>query len=182
MVMVSLVMALAVSHVMRASADIFVGAKRYWVHSAWCALLVFYVLQAWWSFWDLNETQSSGRSRPTSRLFPYPLMLFMMASILVPLNRPQPIDWKVVFFERKQWFFAVQIASVIEAIVTPVLMFDAPPWHLFRVFQLGIIVLMTAGMLTRSTRGQGIIVVVYAAWEIAANFLARFELGALAAG
>lgn len=181
MVMVALVLALAVSHVMRASADIFGGAKRYWVHSAWCALLIFYVLQAWWSFWDLKDNVEWTFATYIA-MFPYPLMLFMMASILVPLHRPQPIDWKAVFFERKQWFFAVQIASVIEAIITPILLFNAPAWHLFRLFQLGIIVIMTVGMLTRSPRSHGVIVVVYAVWEIAANFLARYELGALAGG
>ena len=181
MVMVSLVLALAVSHVMRASADIFGGAKRYWVHSAWCALLVYTVFQTWWAYWDLKDT-AEWTFAIYLAMFPYPLMLFMTASILVPLNRPQPVDWKAVFFERRQWFFGVQIALVVEAIITPVLLFDAPPWHLFRFFQLGLVVLMTIGMLTRSERGQGVIVVVNAAWELSANFLARYELGALAGG
>ena len=178
MVMVSLVLALALSHVMRHSADVFGGERRYGVHATWVVLLVFWILQGWWSFWDLRDG-TEWTFATYLAMFPYPLLLFLTASVLVPSYQSGPVDWKEFFFERKRWFFSIQIIAICEAILTPVFLFDAPVVHPFRIFQLGAVLFFVTGIVGRTERTQSIVVICYAVWEVSGNFLARFQLGAL---
>jgi hypothetical protein len=112
-------------------------------------------------------------------MFSYPLLMFLTASILVPPYLSSPVDWKEFFFERKTWFFSVQIVMICEAILVPIFLFDAPVFHPFRIVQLGIIPFFVIGIVGRSERTQSIVVVSYAIWEVSGNFLARSQLGAL---
>ena len=178
MVMVSLVLALALSHVMRHSADIFGGKQRYWVHAAWVAMFVFWQLQAWWAFWDLKDTDWTFAKYLS--MFTYPLLMFLTASILVPSYQSSPVDWKEFFFERKTWFFSIQIVAMCEGILVPIFLFGAPLVHPFRIIQLVIIFFFVIGIYGRSERTQAILFVIYAVWEISGNLLARSQMGALA--
>ncbi len=179
MVMVSLIMALALSHLMRASSDILTGPKRYWVHTVWVFIFILWVLQGWWALWD-QRTVSEWNLLRYLVMFLFPLLLFVVASILVPSVRSESTDWKAHFDEKRIWFFSAAIIIMVESIATPILVFDAPVLHPFRVFQLMMISVLIVGVMGKSQRTQGVVATLYLLLFLFGNYWGRLQLGGLA--
>ena len=70
----------------------------------------------------------------------------------------------------------------IESILTPILVFDAPLVHEFRIFQIVLIVLLAIGFVAKSSKIQSAIAIIYSVIFMLANFLLRLQPGALASG
>jgi len=181
MVMVSLIMALALSHIMRASADFLSGPKRYWVQSSWSIIIVLLILQSWWAYWDLRDITDWSFLRYLSVFF-YPLFFSFIASVLIPMNRDAEHDWRASFFNKRVWFFSAMLISSFIAILHTWLVMGSPLFHPYRIFQLALIFVLLVGLIGKTSRTQAFVVVAYAVVELAANIIARTELGALAPG
>ncbi len=179
MVMVSLIMALALSHVMRASSDILTSPKRYWVQIVWAVIFVIWVLQGWWALWD-QRTVADWTLVKYASMFAFPLILFVIGGILVPSDKIENIDWKSHFYEKRKWFFTSMIVLALEAILTPVLLFGAPLIHPFRVVQLLLTSILIVGLVWKSRKTQGAVVISYLVVQLVGNYLGRMQLGALA--
>ncbi len=179
MVMVSLIMALALSHVMRASSNIITNPNRYWVHIVWILSFLFWILQGWWALWDLR-TETDWTFIKYLSMFPFPLLLFVVGSILVPSDRPGTTDWKLHFDEKRTWFFSAMIVLGIESVMTPLLVFDAPLVATFRIFQIAMIALTVIGLVGKSERLHGVIAIVYLLLFAVGNYVGRLQPGALA--
>ena len=179
MVMVSLIMALALSQVMRASSDILTSPKRHWVHIVWVLVFLFWIVQGWWALWDLR-TETDWTFVKYMSMFPFPLILFVVGSILVPSERSGTIDWKLHFDAKKTWFFSAMIVVGIESILTPILVFDAPLVHPFRIFQLAMITVLVIGLVGKSDKMQSVIAIVYLLLMVVGNYIGRLQPGTLA--
>ncbi len=70
----------------------------------------------------------------------------------------------------------------IESILTPILVFDAPLVHIFRIFQLVLIVLLAIGLVAKSRKSQSAIVIIYSVLFVLANYFGRLQPGTLASG
>ena len=179
MVMVSLIMALALSHIMRASAEFLSSPKRYWVQSSWAAIIVLLILQSWWAYWDLRDISDWSFLKYLSVFF-YPLFFSFIASVLIPLNRSTEHDWRASFHKKRVLFFWAMIVSTIVAVLHTWLVIGSPLFHPYRIFQLALIAILMVGLIGKSSRAQAFVVITYAVIELAANIVARTELGALA--
>ena len=179
MAMVSLIMALALSHIMRASADFLSGPRRYWVQSSWSIIIVLLILQSWWAYWDLRDIKDWSFLKYLSVFF-YPLFFSFVASVLIPMNRDAEHDWRASFFNKRVWFFWAMLVSSIIAILHTWLVMESPLFHPYRIFQLTLIFILLVGLIGKSPRTQAFVVVSYVVVELAANIIARTELGALA--
>ena len=123
MAMVSLIMALALSHIMRASADFLSGPRRYWVQSSWSIIIVLLILQSWWAYWDLRDIKDWSFLKYLSVFF-YPLFFSFVASVLIPMNSDAEHDWRASFFNKRVWFFWAMLVSSIIAILHTWLVMD----------------------------------------------------------
>ena len=179
MVMVSLIMALALSHIMRASAEFLSSPKRYWVHSSWAVIIVLLILQSWWAYWDLRDITDWSFLKYLSIFF-YPLFFSFIASVLIPANRDAEYDWRVSFYKKRVWFFWAMIASSVVAVLHTWLVIGSPLFHPYRVFQLTLITILLVGLIGKSPKTQAFVVIAYVVVELAANIVSRSELGALA--
>ncbi len=179
MVMVSLIMALALSHVMRASSNIITNPNRYWVHIVWVLSFLFWILQGWWALWDLR-TETDWSFIKYLSMFPFPLLLFVVGSILVPSDKPGTTDWKVHFDEKRTWFFSAMTVLGIESVMTPLLVFDAPLVATFRIFQLAMIALTVIGLVGKSERVQSVVAIMYLLLFVVGNYVGRLQPGVLA--
>jgi len=179
MVMVSLIMALALSHIMRASAEFLSSPKRYWVQSLWAVIIVLLILQSWWAYWDLRDITDWSFLKYLSIFF-YPLFFSFIASVLIPSNRDAEHDWYASFYKKRIWFFSAMVASGIVAILHTWLVIGSPLIHPYRIFQLTLIAILLVGLFGKTPRTQAFVVIAYAVIELVANIVARAELGALA--
>ena len=179
MVMVSLIMALALSHIMRASAEFLSSPKRYWVQGLWSVIIVLLILQSWWAYWDLRDITDWSFLKYLSIFF-YPLFFSFIASILIPANRDPECDWRASFYEKRVWFFWAMSASSIVAVLHTWLVMGSPLIHPYRVFQVALISILLVGLVGKTHKIQAFVVIAYVVVELAANIFARTEPGALA--
>ena len=179
MVMVSLIMALALSHIMRASAEFLSSPKRYWVQSLWAVIIVFLILQSWWAYWDLRDITEWSFLKYLSIFF-YPIFFSFIASVLIPANRNAEHDWRASFYKKRVWFFWAMITSSIVAILHTWLVIGSPLLHPYRIFQIMLIAVLLVGLAGKTHKIQAFVVIAYVVVELAANIVARAELGALA--
>ena len=179
MVMVSLIMALALSHIMRASAEFLSSPKRYWVQSLWAVIIVFLILQSWWAYWDLRDITEWSFLKYLSIFF-YPIFFSFIASVLIPANRNAEHDWRASFYKKRAWFFWAMITSSIVAILHTWLVIGSPLLHPYRIFQIMLTAILLVGLVGKSPKTQAFVVTAYAVVELTANIIARSELGALA--
>jgi hypothetical protein len=112
-------------------------------------------------------------------MFVFPLLLFVIGGILVPSNRAENIDWKSHFYEKRKWFFSVILVMQLEGILSPILVFGAQLIHPFRVAQLLLISILIVGLVGKSQKIQGAVVISYLVVQILGNYIGRMQLGAL---
>jgi len=179
MVMVSLIMALALSHIIRASAEFLSSPKRYWVQGLWAVIIVLLILQSWWAYWDLRDIMDWSFLKYLSIFF-YPIFFSFIASVLIPANRDAEHDWHASFYKKRVWFFWAMIASSIVAVLHTWLVLGSPLFHPYRIFQLTLIAVLLVGLVGKTHKIQAFVVIAYLVVELAANIVARAELGALA--
>ncbi|MEM7280285.1 MAG: hypothetical protein AAF438_01450 [Pseudomonadota bacterium] len=79
--------------------------RHYPLHTAWMGLLLFVMMQVWWSLWGLNEKMGWTFGQYLALVFPF-LTLALMAYILTP-NLDDEEDIKKHYFETSTWFFSL---------------------------------------------------------------------------
>lgn len=80
--------------------------RHYPLHTAWSALLLFVMMQVWWSLWDLNEQPEWTFPEYLTLSVPF-LTLALMAYILTPNFDDPEEDVKKHYFETSRWFFSL---------------------------------------------------------------------------
>ena len=107
LVFISIVVAFAVSDILANWGEqirLRHRVRHYALHTAWTALLLFVMMQVWWSLWGLNEEMWTF-SQYLALVFPF-LTLALMAYILTP-NLDDEEDIKTHYFETSTWFFSL---------------------------------------------------------------------------
>jgi hypothetical protein len=109
LVFVSIVVAFAVSDVLASWGEQIRLRRRirhYALHTAWSALLLFVMMQVWWSLWALNE--QTGWTFPQYLALGVPfLTIALMAYILTPNLDEAEADIRRHYFDISRWFFSL---------------------------------------------------------------------------
>ncbi len=109
LVFISIVVAFAVSDILANWGEqirVRQRVRHYALHTAWSALLLFVMMQVWWSLWDLNEQDGWTFPQYLALVFPF-LTLALMAYILTPNLDDPDEDIKKHYFETSGWFFSL---------------------------------------------------------------------------
>ena len=108
LVFVSLVVAFAVSDILSSWGEqlrLRRVVRHYALHTAWSVLLLFVMMQAWWSLWDLNEYTWTF-VKYLALIVPF-LTLAQMAYLLTPSFDEPDANVKHHYFDSSRWFFAL---------------------------------------------------------------------------
>ena len=108
LVFVSIVVAFAVSDILASWGEqirLRYHVRHYALHTAWSTLLLFVMMQVWWSLWDLNEQPEWMFGEYLTLVIPF-LTLALMAYILTPNFDDPDEDVKRHYFDTSRWFFA----------------------------------------------------------------------------
>ena len=181
MVMVSIILALALAHLLRALTELITSTGRYWVHVTWVVIMVLIVVQYWWAYWDLNSIQTWSFDTYLTVLLS-PTLVFVQANLLVPAQRAEDTDWKSYFHRICRWFFGMLILISVIGIAGSVIYLGAPLLHPYRAFQLAFLALGITGLICKSDTAQGIVAVSFLFLVLISQFVMRMYLGALVAG
>jgi hypothetical protein len=109
---VSVIIGLAVTHLVLGLVGLIQTrgeTKIYWVHLAWVAFVMLWVIEFWWFFFAWQGL--AEWSIDQFRLFlAYALTLSVAAGLLFPVRGTVP-DYKAFFFEHTRWFFALLVLN-----------------------------------------------------------------------
>ena len=109
LVFISIVVAFAVSDILSSWGDqirLRHRVRHYPLHTAWSILLLFVMMQVWWSLWDLSEQPSWTFPSYLALVVPF-LTLALMAYILTPGLDESDGGIKQHYFENARWFFGL---------------------------------------------------------------------------
>jgi hypothetical protein len=179
MVMVSIVLALALAQLLRGITEIVTNPNRYWIHTAWVAMMMLFVVQYWWAYWDFSAVSSWTLLRFVYVLLA-PVLLFLSTYLLLPVYRPKDPDWQVHFFSIRFWLFLTLIAASLVGTLGSWVLLGASLLHPYRVFQAMMLALLVVGLISKKHRVHGPLVIVYMSVFLISQIVIRMNIGALA--
>ena len=80
--------------------------RHYALHTAWSVLLLFVMMQVWWSLWQLSERTGWTFPEYLALVVPF-LTLALMAYILTPKLDEPGKDIRSHYFDSSRWFFSL---------------------------------------------------------------------------
>jgi hypothetical protein len=107
MVLVSIIIGLAMTHLLQGLLDIVQRRPRiYWVHLVWVAWVFFQTTFWWW--WQFRYNAVETWTFPLYLfIIGYAFLLYLLCGLLFPASLEGYGDFKTYFYERRAWFFAV---------------------------------------------------------------------------
>ena len=108
--------------------------RRYWVHALWVFQKVLNQAFNWWIFWSLREGVDWNVASFLWILV-VPSLLFLQATALVTANPGAVDSWREHFFAVRRWFFCVDVALILHAVITSSLLRGIPLLHPYRALQ-----------------------------------------------
>ena len=179
MVMVSVVLALAMAQLLRGATEIVTNPKRYWVHSAWVAMIVIVIIQMWWAYWDFNSV-----SNWTLTTFLYvllmPILTFLAAYLLIPAYRSKDSDWVAHFYAIRFWFFLTMILASLVGLFGTWIFLGVSLLQPYRIFQVLVFALLAVGLASNRQKVHEPLVIIYISGFLLSQIIIRMNLGALA--
>ena len=109
LVFISIVVAFAVSDILSSWGEqvrLRRHIRHYALHTAWSGLLLFIMMQVWWSLWALRERAEWMFLEYIVLMVPY-LTLALIAYILTPKFEDEEKDIKRYFFDNSRWIFSL---------------------------------------------------------------------------
>ena len=153
MVMVSIVLGLGLTQVLRGFGKIVRATQRYSVVTLWAVTLFFFHVQVWWGMWDLREV-TDWNQLSFLAVIGLPCALFGATELLLPHSSPPGIDWQEHFFKVRRWFFAVFCVFALAATLETWVLLDVPLTHPYRIGQLAVLALGVVGFVTERARAH----------------------------
>ena len=179
MVMVSIVLALAFAQLLRGITEIVTNPNRYWVHTAWVVMMMFFVVQYWWAYWDFTAV-----SNWTLLTFTYvlmaPVLLFLSTYLLLPVYRSRDSDWQAHFFSIRFWLFLTLVGASLAGTLGSWIFLDASLLHPYRIFQGILFALVVVGLISKQKNVHGPLVILYISIFLLSQVVIRMNIGALA--
>lgn len=109
LIFVSIVVAFAVSDILASWGEqirLRRKVNHFYLHTAWSVLLLFVMMQVWWSLWSLSDQTSWTFPGYLALSLPF-LTLALMAYILTPNMDESHCDVRQHYFEICRWFFSL---------------------------------------------------------------------------
>lgn len=174
MVMVSVVLAVSLTQVLRVVGAIIRGEAKYLPITLWAIMLFLLHLQIWWSFWALRIFSDWNQF-----LFIFvalnPCALFAATEILFPIDIPKFNEWNAHFSAVVRRFYIALAAFLLHGLAWTWIMLGVPLSHPVRIMQVSAIALFVTGSVLKSDRANywvpSIFLVLYAIHQLLFRFL-----------
>lgn len=148
----SILLGLTVTQLLKGIAQLYrtrSRVKTYWLHSAWVALLVFFSLLLWWTYWQYREIQDWNFFRFVLYLSPTVAFYFIVA-IAIPDPSEEIDDLRQYYFANRAGFFGIFAFYGLLAGLTAILVRGLPVLDTSNLLRLAMVLLLLIAM--RSTK------------------------------
>ena len=121
----SILIAMALARLLEGLVHAVRAQSGYWIHSSWLVLVFMNALMLWWVLWELSEAEWTLYTFLT--LLAGPVLIFVQAAVLVPLDPNVINNWRVYFRDNARLFFLVRAVAVIQTVVAGRILTDVLP-------------------------------------------------------
>ena len=181
MVMTSIILAIALTQLLRGLTDLWSSDRRYVPHTAWVVIMILNILQIWWGYWDLHEGVVW-----TAITFLYvlllPALLFLATNVLLPFRRSDDMDWQTHFYSARRQFFLLLTVFYLAAILISWAAIGLSLLHPYRAWQTSLVLCGVVGLFTDNRTVHRWLPVVYILVLTTSQALYRLQPGAFEAG
>lgn len=181
MVMTSIVLAVALTQLLRGMTEAWRSEHRYWPHLAWAIVMAVLTVQTWWAFWDLHRIEDWTAYRFVMVLL-FPIVIFLCTAVLTPQRLAADTDWRNYFLaQRRDFLVLLTILAAIGILLTRVLL-NLPFSHPYRFWQASNGLLALSGVLMTGDRYHRWLPWIFLTVLLLGQVLFRSRPGAFAAG
>ena len=153
MVLVSIIMGLGMTQVLRGASRIARSKKRYSAVTIFTLLLFYLYVQNWWAMWDLNEVVEWNQVY-FSLIIIMVCSLFAATELLLPMAASAETDWEQHYFSVRTWFYGTMVFFGVLATLQSRWLVDFSLMHPYRVIQAIIISIWIVGVFVSRPRWQ----------------------------
>ena len=88
---------------------------HYWVHSAWCVTLLFFILSGWWGYWYTFDKLENISIFTFLYTFQYSIAMYLCARLLSPdpVREPEGTSIEEYYFRVKTPFLIVFLYGIL---------------------------------------------------------------------
>ncbi|MCW3798307.1 hypothetical protein OMW55_10885 [Sphingomonas sp. BN140010] len=112
MVLASVIIGLAVTHLLQGVAKLIQDPDRprlYWVHCTWIGLMFLNALFWWW--WQFSLSRRPGWTFEFYLfVISFAVLLYLICAVLVPSTLRNYADYRAYYFSRRRWLFGLLLA------------------------------------------------------------------------
>lgn len=153
MVMVSIILGLSITQVLRGLSKIARSSQRSGVAATYGVFLFALHVQTWWALWDLSAVPEWNFVF-FLLLISIPSVLFATSELLFPMATTAQTDWNAHYESVRKWFLSVLALWTVLALVETRIFLGVPLTHPYRIVQLSILSLVFAGLFLPARRAQ----------------------------
>lgn len=178
-VVMSIVLGLAVTQLLRGIAQLYRTRKRvrpYWLHGAWIVLLVLFSLLLWWTYWNYRSIAEWDFFRFVLYLSPT-IVFYFLTALVIPDPADPVNDLKQYYFANRVGFFGTFAVYGVLAGVTAVTVRGLSVLDTSNVFRLALVLLMLLAMRSASERVHAVVLVLSAVLMFVFILFFQFRLG-----
>lgn len=171
LIFVSIVLGLAVTHLMQGVAAIVQHPGRvrvWWVHLVWVAYLMLSTIFWWWSEFRLRNV-STWTFELYVLVLGYAFILYLEAALLFPKDLEGYQGFEDYFLSRRRWFFSLLVAwNLIDFADTAIkgTAYFRSLGGEYPIAQITLTLLAIAGLISRRASLQAAIAVLYLAYQL----------------
>lgn len=145
-VAVSIVLSLSAAQILSNIRAVFSSARRYWVHIAWVAMVLYTHLLLWWGFWAYRDLESWNLASFSLALI-NPGILFVLSTTLVVDGSKLDRSWEQYFFDIRRSLFPMLGLIPVGSMLRDWVLLDTPvvtKGHLPELFMISIYIVAWA--------------------------------------
>ena len=178
-VAVSIILGLGVIQLLSNLDQVLDEDRRYWLHTMWVFYLFWIQLQNWWAFWDLRDVDWNFAR--FAFWISYVCVLYVMAITLVKAKSSE-VSWRDHYYHRCRRFFALYLVLAFLAVWMTYWLLGAPFLHPYRLFQVVLIGIGFALLMSRNPRVHELLGPLSAVVLTVGQLTYRFDPGLYQAG
>jgi multidrug transporter EmrE-like cation transporter len=180
MVMTSIVLAVALTQLLRGMTEVWRSQHRYWPQLSWAIVLSVVTVQIWWAFWDLHQVEE-WTAYGFVTILCFPVLIYLATAILMPQRQAVDTDWREYFVAQRRDFLVLLAIFVIASMLLSWVLLDLPLSHPYRLWQASMALLVLSGIFLTGERYHHWLPWIFLAVLIASQVLFRSRPGAFLA-
>ena len=153
MVMVSIILGLSITQVLRGLSKIARSPRRSVAATLYGVFLFALHVQTWWALWDLSVVPE-WNFLLFILLISIPSILFATTETLFPMATTAETDWNAHYEAVRKLFLSVLALWTTLALLETRIFLGTPLTHPYRIVQVSILSLIVAGILLPARRAQ----------------------------